>query len=542
MNDPNKGHAFDPSSGVLPDVLAPEHFVGTGEGTVTLLIATPLAEEGGWAPSSAVEIARSWGDAGHRMFLADLSLLRPVLHEILQDETKGGMADVLTGVNTLDKVVHLAKAGSFLFAGAGGGVEDAEAALSSEAWTEVFGGLFEAEASALLYVPSDIPGLESLSVHATHVIALTGAGESLRSIPAALSERVEAVLHPSFEALDFEHIGSFSGEGAEGDDLRGANDFVELVLEDSTGALFGEPQFTDLHHLPGEDIPEEEVESVDEPELADEPEDDESPRDDSGPTEDAVVISDAPAVAPAQPPMEIVGDAIELPVRSGGAGTVHRRYLAGIGVAALAVAIWVGLRGGDSPVASEPSPIAEATPEPEALAPTPVGPVAAYSWAMGSFSNPAAARELATSLSSQGGEVQFIVVPILVNGSTFYRVLADPAEDVVDAQRVRDALASTLSELDSSDWILRETSQGFAFGDSPTISEADVTITGLASMGIDAYALELDLGIGFVYRVYAGAYADAGQARALATVIRDAGLGEVELQPRVGRAGSGRPQ
>ncbi len=549
MNDPNPGHAFDPSSGVLPDALTPELFVGTGEGTVTLLIATPLAEEGGWAPSAAVEIARSWGDAGHRIFLADLSLLRPVLHEILQDEVGQGMGDVLRGDATLDKVVHLAKAGSFLFAGAGEGVEDAEAALSSEGWTEVLEGLAEAEASAILYAPSDIPGLEALLVHATHVVALTGAGESLRSIPAAVASRVEVSLQPSFEGLDFENIGIFSGEGAEvsGVDLQGTGDFVDLVLEDSTGALFGEPQFSDLHHLPGEDPLDTEAEaSIDEVgDLVDAngaapeglSEEAVASEEEHPPEEEAGVSPEVDDVPSPRPALEIVGDGVVgTPAASDGVAARHGRSLAVIGTIAIAFAIWVVLRGGESPALVEPEPVAEVSPEPALpLPPTPVGPVAAYSWAIGSFSNPGTARRLAATLADQAGGVQFIVVPIEVNGALFYRLLADPAEDVVAAQGLRDALASALSSLDSDAWVLRETPQGFVFGDFPTLAEAAESIAALQALEVDGYALELEFGSGHVYRVYAGAFADAQQARALAGIIEAAGLGGVQLQPRVGR-------
>lgn len=543
MNDPNSGHAFDPSSGVLPDALTPELFVGKGEGTVTLLIATPLAEEGGWAPSAAVEIARSWGDAGHRIFLADLSLLRPVLHEILQDEVGQGMGDVLKGDATLDKVVHLAKAGSFLFAGAGEGVEDAEAALSSEGWTEVLGGLAEAEASAILYAPSDIPGIEALLVHATHVVALTGAGESLRSMPAAVASRVEVSLQPSFEGLDFENIGIFSDEGAEvsGVDLQGTGDFVDLVLEDSTGALFGEPQFSDLHDLPGEDPPDTEAEaSIDE--VGDLVDADgaapESLSEEAVPSEEEAGVSlevdDVPSPRPA---LEIVGDGVVgTPAASDGVAARHGRSLAVIGTIAIALATWAVLRGGESPALVEPEPVAEVSPEPALpLPPTPGGPVAAYSWAIGSFSDPGTARRLAASLADQVGGVQFIVVPIEVNGTLFYRLLADPAEDVVAAQGLRDALASALSSLDPDAWVLRETPQGFVFGDFPTLAEAAESIAALQALEVDGYALELELGSGHMYRVYAGAFADAQQARALAGIIEAAGLGAVQLQPRLGR-------
>lgn len=550
MNDPNPGHAFDPSSGVLPDALAPDLFVGKGEGTVTLLIATPLSEEGGWAPSAAIEIARSWGDAGHRIFLADLSLLRPVLHEMLQDEVGQGMGDVLTGGATLEKVVHLAKAGSFLFAGAGGGVEDAEAALSSEGWTEVLEGLSEAEASAILYAPSDIPGLEALLVHATHVVALTGAGETLRSIPAAVAERVEVSLQPSFEGLDFEHIGTLGGEVAEvsGVDLQGTGDFVDLVLEDSTGALFGEPQFTDLHHLPGEDHPDTEAKATADEDIdlagANAPEQgnpsegqDPSPGEAPAEEDEAQVSPEVEAVPPFRPTLEIVGDgAVGTPAVSESVAARHGRTLAVVGTLVIAFALWFGLRGGDSPALVEPEPVAEVTPEPEVTPPpTPMGPVAGYSWAIASFSNPGTARNLAASLSDQAGGVQFIVVPVEVSGTIFFRVLADPAEDVVAAQGLRDALASVFSSLDPGSWVLRETPQAFAFGDFPTLGEAGESIAALQALGVDGYALELELGSGHVYRVYAGAFADPQQARAMAGIIEAAGLGGVQLQPRLGR-------
>lgn len=602
------GHAFDPSSGVLPEALDPAHFLRTGEGSVTLLIATPLAEEGGWAPSSAVEIARSWGDAGHRIFLADLSLLRPVLHEVLQDEAGRGMGEVLSGEATLDKVVHLAKAGSFLFAGAGEGVEDAEVALSSDAWSEVLGGLAEAEASALLYVPSDIPGLASLSAHATQVIALTGAAETLRALPPVFADRVEAVIHPSFEALDFEHLGS-SGEADSG--LGGAGGFVEVVRDESTEALFGEPQFADLHHLPGEDAPESEIIRSDEEVHLPHPEADaesesghppegvffefdedpvkppsepdlgpgsevgaemdpvpdpgvdresvvESETSRDGPGSDEGGVDSGPDIGagdtepesdpgedakaapqPQQPPMEIVGGAVGTTPGTDPGGGGPRVALAILATVVVAFLAWYGLRGGSVEAPTPIDPVAEVPQEPEVTAPSgPVGPAAAYSWAMGAFSTAVTARSLAASFARQAPGVQFIVVPLDVNGSTFYRVLADPAEDPVAAQELRETLVAALPSLDSSAWILRETLQAFDLGDFPTYTEAQTRITEVGALGVDAYALELDGASGPVFRVYAGAFADAAQARVMAGVIQAGGLGDAQLQARSGRSPS----
>ncbi|RMH11980.1 MAG: hypothetical protein D6701_14200, partial [Gemmatimonadetes bacterium] len=261
MTDTAPGQAFDPRSGVLPEVLEPGALLeGSGGGAVTLIVAghdAPLD----WAARCAVELARAWGDRGQRVFLADMAFEAPRLHTLLELDPAPGLRDVLAGRATLDDAVRPAKAGGFLFASAGGAEGDPEGDAES-LWAEVLTGLREAQAVGLVFATAGSPLLPELATRAEAAVVL-GEGEGL---PDALVERVKARLAPPTDRAvagdtpstdagptTLEGPGPDEGPAAE---AAGAPDESPEAgsrppAEDAAAAFFGdEPSFAELDDLP----------------------------------------------------------------------------------------------------------------------------------------------------------------------------------------------------------------------------------------------------------------------------------------------------
>jgi len=132
-------------------------------------------------------------------------------------------------------------------------------------------------------------------------------------------------------------------------------------------------------------------------------------------------------------------------------------------------------------------------------------------------------------------DVLFMVVPVEVNGRSYYRALAGPATDSADAAALRERIASATGR-DPTDWVLRRTPQAFEMGEMPDLQAAQEQVGVLRGLDVPAYVLAVDYSDGSVaFRVYAGAYADEAEASLLLRHIADSGLSAAHLSDRKGR-------
>lgn len=181
-------HFFDVESGQLPDESAPSALPGGGKGRIVVLAATPFARGDSWAGRAAVLLARKWAEEGLRIFLMDLGLEDPSLHALLNLPNGEGVSEAFVFGASVQHIAKPALDNAIFFASAGTPTGDPEEVLSHPRWNDLAGGFSEADATLLLFLPTEIPGAGKILSRATDIVFLAGRGENrdLHLGPAAI--------------------------------------------------------------------------------------------------------------------------------------------------------------------------------------------------------------------------------------------------------------------------------------------------------------------------------------------------------------------
>ncbi len=204
-------------------------------------------------------------------------------------------------------------------------------------------------------------------------------------------------------------------------------------------------------------------------------------------------------------------------------------------VGLLVLAGWAGSRalfGGatdslENPEERDDPPVPFVAPPPE----TPQ----AYSLSLAAFQDGEVAVRQAEGLAGRRTDLLFTTVPVLVSGRVFHRILAGPATDSAAAEELRTSLGETLSDEDSSVWVVRATPLAFDLGDYGSREAADRKAEELAVTGLAPYVFEVGPPDGLSFRVYAGAYADSAEASVVHEQFMEPGEELLQLVRRVGR-------
>ena len=201
----------------------------------------------------------------------------------------------------------------------------------------------------------------------------------------------------------------------------------------------------------------------------------------------------------------------------------------------LVLAVWAGsraLRGGATVSLEIPEERAE--PPVRVVAPPPETPQA-YSLSLAAFEDASVAARRAEGLAGRRADLLFTTVPVLVSGRVFHRILAGPATDSAAAEELRTSLGESLSDEDSSAWIVRATPLAFALGDYESMEAADRRADETPVASLAPYVLEVGVTDRPSFRVYAGAYADSAEASVAQARFMEAGEEMPQLVRRVGR-------
>jgi hypothetical protein len=232
-------HSFDAEAGFVPDELSPSIILGGGAGRIVVLAATPLAQAEGWASRAVVAIARSWAQETLRIFLMDLGLDAPSLHQALGLLNHEGVSDAFLYGASVQRIAQPALGDAIFFASAGTASSDPAQILGHPRWSDLAGGFSEADATLLLFLPTDIPGADKILSRATDVLFLAGEGEptEIHLGPAAI--KVVAMLGPMgspSEAVEQTMAGLDPAEEGSGMELGGTFDLSDdLLFEDGMG-------------------------------------------------------------------------------------------------------------------------------------------------------------------------------------------------------------------------------------------------------------------------------------------------------------------
>lgn len=178
---------FVPGSGEIPPALGP---VLTDLQTELLLIVA--ADADGASVRTAVELADATAGQGHRTVLADAGFRRPSLHKHLDIPNLEGVADIFEFGASLGRVTTRPGEREFDFIPTGPYVPDAEAILRNPRWDRIGEELAADGAVMLVYVPADLPGLDTLSQRAGKAILVAGPGGV---------DRAQAALDPDCEVV-----------------------------------------------------------------------------------------------------------------------------------------------------------------------------------------------------------------------------------------------------------------------------------------------------------------------------------------------------
>ena len=159
----------------------------------------------------------------------------------------------------------------------------------------------------------------------------------------------------------------------------------------------------------------------------------------------------------------------------------------------------------------------------------------AYSLSLAAFEDESVATLRAENLAGRRTDLLFTTVPVQVSGRVFHRILAGPATDSVAAEELRTSLGESLSDEDSSVWIVRATSLAFALGDYESREAADRRAGEIPLTSVAPYVFEVGVTDRPTFRVYAGAYADSAEASVAHSRFMEAGEEIPQLVRRVGR-------
>ncbi len=187
---------FDVAAETLPDALSAEVFPLGGRGRIVALAATPFARNQGWAERAAVALARGWSAQGLRIFMMDLALEDPRLHEAVGVPNTEGVADAFLFGASIEHIARASPEGSFFFASAGTFPPDPAEVLSHPRWNDLAGGFSEALATLVLFLPTTVPGAEKILSRATDIVFLAGQGEAMEDHLGPAAIKVVAVAGP----------------------------------------------------------------------------------------------------------------------------------------------------------------------------------------------------------------------------------------------------------------------------------------------------------------------------------------------------------
>lgn len=544
---------FDPKSGAVPDEVGPDAFLrDAGGGVVTLFLAEGVDRE--WAGRTAIELSRTWGDSGHRVFLGDLCFHLPTLHDLLDEPASPNLADVILRQVRIEDVVRPVVAGSFLFAPAC--PVDAEVArlVGDVGWGGLIAGFAEVGATVVFFVDEHVPGLGRILEASSTVIVLNATETGY--LPPDVAARVRVVLQPPRGGPAHGAPGPSADEPAPADASPEEPASAEPALEEPVPTRPDEPE--DLRPLdvdpepdqaawaswdedapelppPGEEAPPREWEANLEDDSGDPGTEGAAHGGDGGSTTAGwarrwlpglvgiilgllvilIVWPDAEDLAQAgsnEPPP--AGAVAEAPASNEGEPVFEEAEVA--------------------PTTTNQPTVAEAVARVAARPATSDDPTLGYSLALASYRDPGAALGRAEALGRLLPGVAFIVAPIRVDGATYHRLLA-VAGDMDDARALRGRIGSVTPGDDSNAWIVRRTPLAFELAVASDVEEARMLVERAGSQGINAYIVVRNGVDRQIVLVLAGAYGEVDEAAALGNLLADAGFDDARLELRVGR-------
>jgi hypothetical protein len=525
---------FDPSFERLPGAAA---FDADRPGPV-LILFDPRADRA-WVADAAIALATGWNATGRRTVLADLSIEDPVLHERVGVPNLDGVVDLFLYGASLARSARPVPGRGFLLITAGTYTPEPEAIFRHTRWAKIVDGFREAQASLLLFVPLDAPGLPALGAWSGDVILLGDRedGELFDSlVPAPFGIRAW-LTPPAREPFRV-------AEGSVRPAPYGA----------APQPASPPPPQPAVPPAPGERFPQPEPAGF-QPWMG--PPRDASPR---GP-EPLPSAHDAPHASAAALPVpepvwdDTVAEADGKPRKRRSIPKKRRvsplvlvlLVLAFMALAAGAAVVFLpdllkGIPGRAARPAGEAPRVPARRPQAVAAA-SPAGTPRPYAVVVKAFQGDQAydaARRLADQVRSSVPGTEAYVVPEDIGGVVYYRVFAGALADTAQAAALRDELVrKKLADPESvggSADLIQLRPLAFELGGFDSKEAAERRAQALRVGGIDAYPAAVPQTDGSErWALYAGAFSDSAQAAPLKKTLESSRL-PAQLVRRVGRA------
>lgn len=149
--------------------------IGTDDGRVVALVASPFADSKGWAPRAAHRLASRWSSEGRHVILADGGLDQPSLHLVAGIPNREGLVDVALYGASLARVSRLF--GGYVLITAGTAVADPTAVARALRWHRIAAAMPEAGATLLIYLRDEEPWAPAFLDSVDDIVFLENEGE-----------------------------------------------------------------------------------------------------------------------------------------------------------------------------------------------------------------------------------------------------------------------------------------------------------------------------------------------------------------------------
>jgi hypothetical protein len=177
----------------------------------------------------------------------DLALDDPSLHEVLDLPNGEGVSDAFLFGASVQHIAKPALNNTIFFAPAGATLGDPEEILGHPRWNDLAGGFSEADATLLLFLPTDIAGAGKILSRATDIVFLAARGESADDHLGPASIKVVTTLGPLGTPPEEPQVpvspevpleaGLEPAEGASDGELEGSEEELESSDFDFEGGL-----------------------------------------------------------------------------------------------------------------------------------------------------------------------------------------------------------------------------------------------------------------------------------------------------------------
>lgn len=512
---------FDPAFERLPAAAA---FDPDRPGPV-LLLFDPHADRA-WVADAAIALATGWYAAGRRTVLADLSIEDPILHERVGVPNLDGVVDLFLYGASLARSARPVPGRGFLLITAGTYTTEPESIFRHQRWGKIVDGFREAQASLLVFVPMDAPGISSLVQWSDDVVLLGEDGDLLDGLLDSRF-RIRAWLTPP----------SRPGARPMADAGRTA---PAIAASASPAADERFPQPEPRGFQPWLGPPRELARTGDEP----------------LPSASDMAHASAASLPAPEPEWEDTVDAEPWTNEKRKKGIPKERKVSPLLLvllvlvllaAAAYAAITFGpglLNGRTTPAAARnDNPRLPTRRAPAAVPPADAGTARPYAVYVRSFNGTAAydaARQYAQRVREAIPGTPAYVFAEENDGLTFYKVYAGMLDDTVQAAALRTELVERKladpDDVGSPAALIQARPWAFDLGEFPTREAAEQRAGELARGAIDAYAVPVPRTDGSVrYRLYGGAFPDSARAIPMQKTLESARL-PTRLVRRVGTA------